>query len=128
MADSSLAKKLLIKPGQRVAIMNAPAGYLARLGELPAGVQVSESLTGQFDLVLAFCKNSKELEALALKLKAALKPNGILWIAYPKQSAKVVTDLNRDVLRGLADTRGLTGVSLVSIDETWSAMRFKPKE
>ena len=56
------------------------------------------------------------------------RPDGLLWLCYPKGTSKVKTDVNRDILnRRLAEEYGLEGVAMVSIDDTWSAMRFKPK-
>jgi len=57
-----------------------------------------------------------------------LKSDGIFWIAYPKGGLTTKTDLNRDILRGEVLKLGLAGVSLVAIDDTWSAMRFRPAE
>ncbi|MBI2908153.1 MAG: hypothetical protein HYX92_10940 [Chloroflexi bacterium] len=119
-------KKLLIKPGQRVLVLNGPKGYA--LGELPEGVVLSDKPQGVFDQVHAFCRDSAEFQKLAPQAVAALAPKGILWMSYPKGSSKMTTDLNRDILWKLAGEKGLTGVSLVSIDDRWSAMRFKPAE
>jgi hypothetical protein len=58
----------------------------------------------------------------------AVKHDALLWIAYPKGSAKTGTDLNRDRLWAAVSEHHLTGVTLVSLDEVWSAMRFRPSE
>lgn len=126
MAKASLARKLLLKPGLRAVILNAPEGYRDRLDPLPAGVEVVEKPTGRFDFVQLFVKDSKELKRLAPRAIRAMKPDGLLWICYPKRSSKVETDLTRDVLWELVQDTGLVGVSLVSIDDVWSAMRFRP--
>jgi hypothetical protein len=59
-------------------------------------------------------------------VKRSLKSDGLLWICYPKGSSKMKTDLNRDILWGQMEKFGLAGVSLVSVDEVWSDMRFRP--
>ncbi len=128
MAKASLARKLLLKPGLRAVILNAPEGYRERLDPLPEGVEVAEKPTGRFDFVQLFVKDSKELKRLASKAIRARKPDGLLWICYPKRSSGVETDLTRDVLWELVQDTGLVGVSLVSIDDVWSAMRFRPAE
>lgn len=57
-----------------------------------------------------------------------MNEGGLLWLCYPKGTAKIKTDLNRDVLRETVAARhGLEGVSLVAIDDTWSAMRFRSR-
>ena len=124
----SLIKKLRIQPGQRLLVLNAPEGYVASLGELPEGSQVFQGPEGTFGFVHLFVKNSQELEELRQVATAALEYDGLFWISYPKRSAKVATDLNRDVLWGLMGDTGLRPVTQVSVDQTWSAMRFRPSE
>jgi hypothetical protein len=126
MARSSLTKKLLIKPGQRIAIMNPPPGYMDKLGELPEGVEVVNESEGPLDWVQLFVRNVQELNRLGPKAIRAVNPNGVLWICYPKRSSKMETDLTRDVGWEIIEKEGLEGVALVSIDDVWSAMRFRP--
>ena len=128
MATNPLQKKLLVKSGQRMLIVNPPEGYVDSLGELPEGTRLEQHATGSFDFVHLFAKDSDELRRLASKAIGTLKPEGLLWISYPKRSAKVKTDLNRDILRTLLEEMGYIGVSLVSIDDVWSAMRFRRPE
>lgn len=125
MPDNPLFKKLRILPGTRVLVLHSPPGYLPSLGEFPAGATVETQLTGQYDLVHAFFTNMQELEDQVQDLKSALVEDGILWISYPKGSAKKETDLNRDILYKTLAGRGLKAVFQVSVDDTWSAMRFK---
>jgi len=120
---SSLAKKLLVKPGHRAALVNAPAGFAKRLEPLPDGASVAEGAGPGNDLVLAFAKDSTELQRVASSAARLVKSDGLLWICYPKGGQ---SDLSRDVLWDVLSKEGLTGVSLVSVDATWSAMRFRP--
>jgi hypothetical protein len=128
MAINPLVKKLQLKPEQRVAIINAPSGYIEELGQLPEGTKLTDKTTGSFDFVQLFVKDSAELNRYAPKAIRAIKHDGMLWISYPKGSSKMKSDLNRDVIWDLVKKHGLLGVSLVSIDDTWSAMRFRPAE
>lgn len=128
MAINPLIKKLRIKAGLRMIIVNAPGGFKEELGKIPDGVKLAKKLEGKFDLVLLFAKNSQELQRLFPKAKRALKYDGIFWISYPKKSAKVETDLSRDILWELLEDKGLRPVSAVSINTVWSAMRFRPPE
>lgn len=128
MATSSLIKKLQIKPGQRMVIINAPAGYTEQLDPLPDGAELAEKPEGAFDFVQVFATNSEELKKHIGTATKAVKHAGLLWICYPKGSSKVKTDLNRDVLWGIVDEYGFKGVTLVSIDDVWSAMRFRPAD
>jgi hypothetical protein len=128
MANSPLVKKLQLKPEQRVAVINAPPGYIEALGQLPEGTKLTDKAAGSFDFIQLFVKDSAELKRHAPKAIRAIKNDGMLWISYPKGSSKVKTDLNRDVIWDLVKEYGLVGVSLVSIDDVWSAMRFRPAD
>ena len=125
-----LVKKLLIKPGRRVAILNAPPGYRAELGTLPDGVTVIDRMdaapSAGCDVVQMFVKDLAEVARLTSEAERALKPGGILWICYPKGASKMKTDLNRDILWEALAPHGLSPVALVAVNAVWSAMRFRP--
>ncbi len=129
MADTPLIKKLGIKPKQRVVILNAPEGYLEQLGALPADIELVTTTTPSdtSNAVLLFVRNQAELESQTPRAIQLVKPGGLLWISYPKQSSKVTTDLNRDVLWKVFPNKDWRPVTQISIDEVWSALRFRPK-
>jgi hypothetical protein len=126
MPLNPLAKKLVLKPGQRFLLLNAPAGYLALLGELPAGTTLEENPSGQYDLVQAFVKSKAEAEALWQAAAGAVRPGGILWMSYPKKTSGIKTDINRDSGWESLKAAGWDTVAAVAIDDTWSALRFRP--
>ncbi len=128
MATYSLSQKLQMKTGQRAVIINPPAGYLERLAPLPEGIELVESPEGQFDFVQVFVKTMEDLQKFLPVAAQAVKHDALLWIAYPKGGAKAGTDLNRDILWNAVSPHNLSGVTLVSLDEVWSAMRFRPSE
>jgi hypothetical protein len=121
-----LVKRLQIKPRHRVRIFNAPDNYQMLLDELPEGVAVSDSGEGPFDVVHLFARNSDVLNREAQSAMAALKPGGVLWISYPKISSKVETDITRDRGWDVMTAAGWRPVTQVSIDDIWSALRFRP--
>ena len=124
---NDLAKKLLLYKAQRVLIMNEPEGYLNRLkSELPDIIELLTEPSKDFDFVHLFVKDSAELKQLFETLLPSIKNDGLVWISYPKKSSKVKSDLNRDILVSLLHEYGHEGVSLISIDDTWSAMRVIP--
>ena len=125
---TALLKKLRMQAGQRVLILNAPPGYVESLEDLPEGVEVSEQAGGKFDFVHLFVKDSAELDQLRSAATGAVEYDGLLWISYPKKSAKVDTDITRDVLWELMGDTGLRPVTQVSVDKVWSAMRFRPAD
>lgn len=130
MVDASLIKKLGIKPKHRVLILNAPEGYAEQIATLlPADVELvaSPASAASSDVVLQFVRNKAEVEQnipLAIQM---VKPGGLLWISYPKQSSKVPTDINRDILWKIFPDSEWRPVTQISIDEVWSALRFRPK-
>jgi hypothetical protein len=125
MGDAALIKKLGIKPGQRAAIINPPDGYADRIGP-PQGVETTTDLNGTFDFVQVFAKDRATLDRHLTSAHAVLKPGGLFWISYPKGSSKVPTDLNRDVFWDALEHLGVRPVTQVSVDEVWSALRFRP--
>lgn len=127
MTEMSLAKKLGLKPGHRVAVLNAPARFRERIQPLPEGVDLAKTLSGAFDCVLAFTQNQAAVHRDGLAALAATKPGGLVWLAYPKQSARVKTDITRDRGWDAVFAAGWRPVSLISIDDTWSALRFRPE-
>jgi len=128
MADSRLAKKLAIKRGMKVAFFQAPPEFWEELGPLPEGVEAVSNPGGEpdsYDLALLFVKLQAELADQITTVLAALKYEGVLWVSYPKQSAGVETDLTRDQGWDAMRAVGMKGGSVVSIDDAWSAMRFR---
>jgi hypothetical protein len=126
---SELAKKLRMQAGQKVLILNEPEGYRELLGELPDGVEEGKEPQEQgYDFVHLFVRNVAELEEWAPKALRSVKFDALLWISYPKKSGKIKTDISRDQGWNLVTAAGFDGVMQVSIDETWSALRFRPAE
>jgi hypothetical protein len=119
-----LARKLLIKPGSRIALVNPPPGYAERLAPLPEGAEVVDLQPG-VDVLQVFAHDRAELAAAAGAL-GSVREGGLLWVCYPKGGRKAGTDLNRDLLWEELGRSGLTGVTLIAVDDTWSAMRFRP--
>jgi len=128
MADSNVFKKLGVKANQRMLILNLPEGYQYALGTLPPGVSVLNEADGTatFDCVQVFVHSRADVQKYAKTATSALKPGGMLWFSYPKKSSKIKTDISRDDGWDGLNALGLQGVSLISVDDTWSAMRFRP--
>ena len=120
----SLIDKLGIKPGFRVSILNAPAGYSKTLGPLPGGVQVLAGPKLPMDFIHLFTKSSLEYEKKFISLKKTLAQNGMLWISWPKAASKVPTDMNEHVVRDFALKNGLVDIKVCAVDETWSGLKL----
>jgi hypothetical protein len=126
MADGATAKKLQIKAGMSVLVLNQPAADA--LGALPGEVRVAHRASGTFDAVVLFVRDRAAFARDAPKAMKAAKPGALIWVCWPKLSARTAGDLTRDVLFEDAQAVGLRAVTNVSIDDTWSALRFKTLE
>jgi hypothetical protein len=124
----STAERLLIKPDARVRIAGEVVDAASRLGPLPDGATF-DSTSPIVDAVVLFAVSSADVRTHLPGATSAAGHDGLLWLAYPKGTSGLKTDLGRDTLTTLTDpVAGLTGVTLVSIDEVWSAMRLRPSE
>jgi hypothetical protein len=127
MAETSLIKKLGMKPGQKILILNAPEGYIQTLGTLPENAEVQMRVEGKFDFVQVFVHNKADVDNYAVMAIQVLKSGGLLWFSYPKKSSKVKTDITRDIGWEAPKSVGWRPVTQIAIDETWSALRFRPE-
>jgi hypothetical protein len=128
MTDLSLQRRLQLKPGQRALILNPPEGYVESLGPLPEGVARVDDPPGTLDFVQLFVRDSAELAIFAPVALAAIKRDGVFWISYPKKSSGVASDLTRDQGWAPITAAGLRPVTQIAVDETWSAVRWRPIE
>ncbi len=130
MPEKSAAQKLLIKPGQRLRFINPPVNQAILLGELPAQVSILDDTAVPdaiipADVIVLFANGRTDLETLLPGLRAALNPDGKLWVAYHKGTSQMKTDINRDSINAYAKTIGMQGVAMISINDDWSALRLK---
>ena len=123
-SGTPLVRKLGIKQGQRVAFLSAPAAFGAALGELPEGVRVRATRTGSFDVIVAFFTRRSALERRLGGLIGRIDPAGGLWIAWPKRSSGMASDVSEDVVRELGLATGVVDNKVCAIDGTWSALRL----
>ncbi len=123
-SGTPLVKKLGIKPGFKIAILNPPAHYRQLIGELPESVTIVDDLNGPLDFIHFFTRQSAELADQFPALKQALASNGMLWISWPKQSAKAATDLTENVIRDIGLKNKLVDVKVAAVDEFWSGLYF----
>lgn len=121
-----VAKKLLLKPGTRARIVNAPEGYVESFEHSAADVRALDEGESDLEFVQLFVKDRAQLDELAPTAMRMLRHGSLLWVCYPKGSSRVRSDLNRDLLWAAMRERGYEGVTLISVDDTWSAMRFRP--
>jgi len=124
-STTPLIKKLGIKEGFRVGFVNSPTGFKKELGSLPADVKVSvTNLTKPLDLIILFVTKESALRATFPVLAEMLTSNGMLWIAWPKKSSNVSTDLTFDNVQRIGLDAGLVDVKICAVNEIWSGLKF----
>lgn len=123
-SSTPLAKKLGIKEGSRIGLVNAPKDFEIELGELPEGAEFVKRLTSSLDLILLFVLTERALARDFARLARKLATNGMLWIAWPKKSSGVSTDLSFDSVQRIGLDAGLVDVKICAIDDTWSGLKF----
>jgi hypothetical protein len=118
-SGTPLPKKLGIKEGSRLLLVDAPQGF--ELPDLPDGVVEAD---GEADVIVAFHTRRGDLERELPSLRERMDRAAGLWIAWPKRAAKLETDLTEDVVRELALANTLVDNKVCAIDDTWSGLRL----
>ena len=117
--EQEVLKKLRFKDGL-ATVLNAPVGYDFGIGD---------GMDREYDFILLFVHNGEEADQWLPKVTPLLKDDAVFWISYPKQSAKMKTDLNRDLLAArVREQTPYRVVSNVAIDDKWSALRFRHED
>ena len=116
-SGTPLPQKLGIKGGSRVRLVRAPEGFVSTLG-------VAARSRGDADVIVLFTRSAAELEREFPRLRRSLEQSGGLWVAWPKRTSGVATDLNEAAVRRYGLSQGLVDNKVCAIDETWSGLRF----
>ena len=119
-----LVQKLGIKPGFCIFAAGLPFAYRDLVGELPAQVTIVTRLTGSVDMIHLFATQAAALGGKLRISRDAIKPDGMVWVSWPKKSSGVPTDLTDHVVRETALPLGLVDIKVCAIDEVWSALKF----
>lgn len=123
-SGTPLAKKLGIKPGATLYLQNPPDNYRALVAPLPDDVKLVTRPQAELDLVHLFTTRRADLaKSLAAALKT-IKQDGAIWVSWPKQAARVPTDVTEDVIRAVALPLGLVDIKVCAVDETWSGLKL----
>ena len=119
-----LAKKLGIKPGCSMRIINAPEYYFDLFSDMPDAIQVLTETKSKKNFIHVFIKQIDELEKDIVKLKNEIEKDGMIWVSWYKNAAKIPTDVTEDKIRALALANGLVDVKVCAVDETWSGLKL----
>ena len=123
-SGTPLTKKIGIKQGSRVALVNAPTDFQFEPKELPDDVEFTKGSAKSLDIILYFVTTERALTKDFSKLAARLTANGMIWIAWPKKSSGVATDLAFERVQRIGLDAGLVDVKICAVDDTWSGLKF----
>lgn len=120
-SGTPLIKKIGIKPGHRIAVLAPPDNWAELIGPLPEGV---EEAVDNLDVVVLFVTTQEVLVEAFPKYQAVLAPKGMIWVAWPKKTSGVATDLSFDPVQRIGLESGLVDVKICAIDAIWSGLKF----
>lgn len=123
-SGTPLAKKLGIKDGFHISLINAPEYYMELFTDLPPNLFFDDDKADEIDLIHFFTKSADEYTKLLPDLKQHIKSNGIIWISWPKKASKVATDTTEDIIRNFAIKTGLVDIKVCAVDEIWSGLKL----
>ena len=123
-SGTPLIKKLGIKEGSRVASVNSPKGFQKELGSLPAKAKFTPCSMNSLDVIMLFVNSEADLRRKFHLLAANLSINGMLWVAWPKKSSGVITDLSFTNVQRIGLDAGLVDVKICAVNDVWSGLKF----
>ena len=123
-SGTPLPKKLGIKVDSVVALVGAPDDFRETLGKLPDRASAHDRLQPGCDLIVWFNRSRKELDRGIAKMAAAIRERGSMWIAWPKKTSALATDLSEPIVRETGLATGLVDYKVCAIDATWSGLLF----
>ncbi|MBI3159280.1 MAG: DUF3052 domain-containing protein [Chloroflexi bacterium] len=119
-----LRAKLGIKPDHRILVLNAPQPYKDLLGESIQPYATTLSAITDVDFIHLFARHRADLEQDFGKAKERLRPDGLLWVSWPKKASGVASDLDENIVRAAGLSLGLVDVKVAAIDDIWSGLKF----
>ena len=123
-SGTPLPKKLGLKEGGTMVLLNAPPDIEKLLVPLPAGATLVSKLSVSNSLVLLFCKDTAALKKSLVTVSKKLHADGSLWISWPKKSSKQFVDLTEDGIRAVVLPTGLVDVKVCAVNDDWSGLKL----
>jgi hypothetical protein len=123
-SGTPLPKKLGLKEGGTMVLLNAPAGIEDLIVPVPQGAKLGSKLAATNDLVVLFCKDVATLKKSLPPASKKLHADGSLWISWPKKTSKLFVDLTEDGIRAVVLPTGLVDVKVCAVNEDWSGLKL----
>lgn len=123
-SGTTLAKKLGIKDGFKIRLINQPSYYFELFTDMPRNIIITNDRKVKKDLIHYFATQSKKLEKEIISIKDEIEENGMIWISWYKKASKISTDITENFIRELALANGLVDIKVCAIDEIWSGLKL----
>ena len=123
-SGTPLVKKLGIREGYRVSFVNEPSGFRTLLGPLPDETELCGPRSRALNFLHYFVDREADLRARLPKLRSRIRPDGMIWVSWPKKSSGIATDVTEDVIRKHAFANTLVDVKVCAVDEIWSGLKL----
>jgi len=122
-SGTSLVRKLGVTDDTTILAIGAPKNYSALLAPLPDGARIS-ARGSKPRFVHLFTTSRAKLTARLRQLRGTLVQDGVVWVSWPKRTAKVASDITEDTIRAVALPLGFVDVKVCAVDETWSGLKL----
>ncbi len=123
-SGTPLAKKLGIKEGFKIKLINVPEYYFKLFSDLPEKIKIIKDNKSKKDFIHYFAVKAEELRKEIIPLKNQMHPDGMIWISWHKKSAKIPTDITENVIRSIALKNGLVDIKVCAVDNIWSGLKL----
>jgi hypothetical protein len=123
-SQTPLVKKLGLRPGMRLQVIDAPLEYAALVEDLPAELQWVEDEETGLDFIHLFTINQAELDEIMPRLVPRLAKSGVFWVSWPKKSSGLASDIDENIIRETGLGNGMVDVKVCAINDQWSGLKF----
>lgn len=123
-SGTPLAKKLGLKEGFKIRLVNQPDYYFDLFTDFPENIEILNEKKTKKNCIHYFTKEAKDLYKDIVSLRNEIEPNGMIWISWPKKASKIITDITEDTIRDLALKNGLVDIKVCAVDEIWSGLKL----
>jgi len=123
-SGTPLAKKLGIKEGFKISVVNPPAYYFDLFTDMPESINIVTDIETRKNFIHYFATRAKDLKNEIASLKDEIEQDGIIWVSWYKKSSKMSSDVTEDFIRNLALSNGLVDIKVCAVDEVWSGLKL----
>jgi hypothetical protein len=123
-SDTPLAKKLGLKQGFTIRLINQPAHYFDLFSDLPETLHILDDDTAKMNFIHFFTASLAQMQATLPSLKDQIVPDGTIWVSWPKKASKIPRDLTEDHIREAALACGLVDIKVCAVDDDWSGLKL----